>query len=109
MNKNTQRAALESARKDTTDPTLSVGDVVFCGGIYATVTDIKNYAPGEHDSSPIKNEMNAVQVVTDNGSRWHGRESQHAQRAASGYTNCDSDDVADAGTGHGAYEYRSGN
>lgn len=72
--KNMHRAALEAVRKDANDPTLSVGDTVFCRGVYATVTEINRLAPGTHDASPIRNDWAAVQVVTDNGARWHGVE-----------------------------------
>lgn len=77
MDENEQRAALEGVRKDANDPTLSVGDTVFCGGVYATVTDIQVWEPGQHGNSPIRNDWTAVQVTTDTGgSRWHGREPQ---------------------------------
>lgn len=67
-----QRAALEAARKDMRDPTLSVGDVVFCRGWYATVTAIEVWEPGLHGSSPIRNDWRATQVITTEGSRWFG-------------------------------------
>lgn len=90
MDENEQRAALESVRKDANDPTLSVGDTVFCGGIYATVTDIQVWGPGQHGNSPIRNDWTAVQVTTDTSdSRWHGREPQ------SGYTPCACRDCMD--------------
>jgi len=72
MNENETREALEAVRKDANDPTLSVGDMVFCGGVYAMVAEINRLAPGKHDASPIRNDWTAVQVVTDNGTRWHG-------------------------------------
>jgi hypothetical protein len=72
MNENETRKALEAVRKDANDPTLTVGDRVFCGGVYATVTEIFRHAPGTHEASPIRNDYTAVQVVTDNGTRWHG-------------------------------------
>ena len=75
LNKEAQRAALESVRKDAKDPTLKVGDIVFCGGYYAAVTELKEHAPGTHPRSPIRNDWTAVQIVTDMGaSRWFGRE-----------------------------------
>lgn len=67
-----QRAALERLRKPVSDPTLAVGDLVFCGGAYATVTCIYTYAPWTHDDSPIRNDWKAVEVITDNGTRWTG-------------------------------------
>lgn len=72
MNENEVRAALEAVRKDAADPTLAVGDTVFCRGMYATVTEILRHGPGAHALSPVRNDWNAVQVITDNGSRWHG-------------------------------------
>ena len=66
------RAALEALRKDANDPTLTVGDYVFAQGAYALVTEINRLAPGTHAASPIRNDWTAVQVVTDNGTRWHG-------------------------------------
>lgn len=153
-----QRRALEAVRKAATDPTLKPGDIVFSNGAYATVTEINRLAPGAHAASPIRNDWTAVQVVTDNGTRWTGVQPETVPQ--SGYTPCAcrdcmdtaitsdnkparcplcweagcepfapdsddynalpghmrecqredaySDDVADAGTGHGAYEYRSG-
>ena len=67
-----QRAALERLRKAVSDPSLSVGDLIFCGGAYATVQSITRYAPGTHDGSPIRNDWTGVEVVTDNGTRWTG-------------------------------------
>lgn len=76
---NASREALESIRKDANDPTLSVGDIVFSGGVYAAVIEIKTYAPGAHSDSPIRNDWTAVKVVTDMGrARWHGREPETA-------------------------------
>lgn len=68
------REALERVRKDASDPTLSVGDTVFCRGAYATVTDIWTWRPGAHHDSPIRDDWAAVEVRTDRGSRWYGRE-----------------------------------
>lgn len=67
-----QRRALETVRKAASDPSLAPGDTVFCGGEYATVTEVITYAPDMHPMSPIRNDWTAVQVVTDNGTRWHG-------------------------------------
>lgn len=148
-----ERRALEALRKSASDPTLTVGDYVFCRGAYALVTEINRLAPGAHAASPIRNDWTAIQVVTDmGGSRWHGVEPESAPQ--SGYTPCAcrdcmdttvssdtskpelcspcadagctegqsesdaydclrddayDDNVSDAGMGHGAYEYRSGN
>lgn len=73
MSENETREALEALRKDAKDPTLSVGDYVFYGGVYALVTEIIRHAPGAHGASPIRNDYAAVRVVTDmGGSRWRG-------------------------------------
>lgn len=93
MSENEERATLEALRKDASDPTLSVGDYVFSGGVYALVTEIIRHAPGAHAASPIRNDWEAVQVVTDMGtSRWHGVEPQPPQ---SGYTPCACRDCMD--------------
>ena len=67
------REELESIRKDAQDPTLHPGDVIFCRGTYTTVDTIRHYAPGWHETSPIRNDYEAIEVVTELGSRWHGR------------------------------------
>lgn len=72
MNENEQRERLEAVRKDANDPTLRMGDFVFCRGVYSRVMGVYRHAPGTHDASPIRNDYAAIQVVTDNGSRWHG-------------------------------------
>lgn len=92
MNESAQRAALESVRKNANDPSLAVGDTVFCDGAYATVTEVKTYAPGKHNGSPIRNDWTAVRVGTDNGSRWHGIE---PPKPRSGYTHCACRDCMD--------------
>lgn len=93
MNENETREALEAVRKDAKDPTLAVGDIVFCRGVYATVTGIHTYAPGMHDDSPIRNDWEGVEVATDTGgSRWHGIEPEAPQ---SGYTPCACRDCPD--------------
>lgn len=67
------RDVLEARRKDSADPTLMVGDVVFCCGKYAEVTEIVRHTPDTHPASPIRNDYTAVQVRTEIGaSRWHG-------------------------------------
>lgn len=66
-------AALEGRRKDAADPTLSVGDIVFCNGFYAAVRDVRVHAPGGHPYSPVRNELTAVEIITANGTRWHRR------------------------------------
>lgn len=67
------RKGLESRRKDANDPTLAVGDVVFCRGVYAEVLEITTHAPDTHPGSGIRRDWTAVQVRTDMGySRWHG-------------------------------------
>lgn len=91
MNESTQRAALESVRKNANDPTVAVGDTVFCGGVYATVTGVKTWAPGMHDASPIRNDWTAIQVITDAGARWRGVE----PAPQSGYTHCACRDCMD--------------
>lgn len=92
MNENEIRAALEAVRKNANDPTVTVGDVVFCGGVYATVTEVREWTPGTHDASPIRNDWTAVQVVTDTGARWRGVEPVAPQ---SGYTHCACRDCMD--------------
>lgn len=88
-----RRAALERLRKPVSAPSLTVGDLVFCGGAYATVTCIYTYAPWTHDDSPIRNDWKAVEVITDNGTRWTGREPETATQ--SGYTHCACRDCMD--------------
>ena len=87
------RRALERLRKAVSDPTLSVGDVVFCNGTYATVRAIQAFAPGQHSDSHIRNDWYAVKVITDNGVRWTGREPEPAPQ--SGYTSCACRDCMD--------------
>ena len=101
-----ERQALEARRKDTTDPTLTAGDIVFSGGVYAEVTEIITHAPGTHPDSPIRNDMTAVEVVTDMGTRrWHGRTAPVVHSVeqgpgntivcACGYSDTDTDKLAD--------------
>lgn len=72
MNEDEQRERLEALRKDASDPTLKVGDFVFCDGTYQKVRLIRTFPPGAHPESPIRNDMPARQVLTDVGSRWRG-------------------------------------
>lgn len=51
---------------------LTPGDVVIAGGRFMPVKQVSFHAPGEHPESPIKNDMHAVRVHTDNGDRWSG-------------------------------------
>lgn len=88
-----QRRALEAVRKAANDPTLTVGDTVFCGGVYATVTEINTLQPGMHAMSPIRNDWTAVQVITDNGTRWTGVQPETVPQ--SGYTACACRDCMD--------------
>lgn len=66
------RDRLEALRKDAGDPTLRAGDFVFCRGLYQKVRMIKAHPAGTHDHSPIRNDMDAREVITDVGSRWVG-------------------------------------
>ena len=68
----------KGARKDALDPTLSAGDLVLCRGGYATVTDIRHHAPGQHDESPVRDDWAAVEIITVRGSRWYGRKPRYA-------------------------------
>lgn len=71
---NTARTNLESIRKDASDPTLTVGDVVFRAGTYVQVDVITRYAPGMHPDSPIRDDYVATEIRTELGSRWFGSE-----------------------------------
>lgn len=90
-----RRAALEKLRKPVSDPTLAVGDLVFYKGAYATVTRIYTYAPWTHDDSPIRNDFTAVEVITDNGTRWTGKapEAEEATTQQAPYVPAEGDRV----------------
>lgn len=70
MNQGNKRG--QGSCKTASDPTLSVGDLVPCQGAYATVTKIRSHSPGTH-TSPIREQLVAIEITTTRGTRWHGR------------------------------------
>lgn len=47
-------------------------DYVICRGELVPVLRVIAHPPGTHPSSPIVNDVTAIETVTPNGSRWHG-------------------------------------
>lgn len=47
-------------------------DIVIIRGLFGRVYMIRYYEPGDHPSSPIRNDWAARELITMFGSRWHG-------------------------------------
>ena len=75
-----RRQGAKYFRHDPTDYTFESvpmhqaqpGDITIAGGKKAIVQEVHHHAPGEHPQSPIRNDLHAVEVKTDQGSRWGG-------------------------------------
>jgi hypothetical protein len=61
-----------SRRVDVMTDLPAVGDLIIAGGDYSAVTEIRVHGPDEHPASPIREDLRAVEYVTDRGSRWRG-------------------------------------
>lgn len=48
------------------------GDSVICGGDWTTVTDVRVHRAGRHTGINIRRDWDAIEIVTDKGSRWFG-------------------------------------
>lgn len=65
------RRALEGELVNARDAV--VGDIVFCDGCLSLVLRIVEHPAGTHPNSPIGNDWDATEIVTNHGSRWFGK------------------------------------
>lgn len=62
------------SRADTRTPSsIGLGDPILCNGRETSARKVIAHPPGPH-AGPIRADWWAVEVVTDNGSRWFGSE-----------------------------------
>lgn len=47
-------------------------ETVVCRGFIVKAVSWTAHSPGQHDASPIKNDLWAVEIKTSRGSRWFG-------------------------------------
>ncbi len=69
-------------RKPVPAAAAKIGDTVVSGGQVYVVTAVDDYAPGEHDWSPVANCLAARCVTMGSRERWFGHRVGDAYRGA---------------------------
>ena len=63
---------MQSLDRDIANYSLSTGDEVMTRHGWQLVQRIIAHPKGQHPDSPIRNDLDAVEIVTASGSRWTG-------------------------------------